>query len=253
MAMNDSLAVLTVIAVVVILLLLQWRRVRRGIVPGLRPHRAYQSLQQQMGRSVESGQRLHITPGRGELQSPQGPASVAGLGALAEVAAESSESGIAPLISVGAGTLLPAAQGAVRRAYEAAGRGATYQPGDTQFLADRAFPFVYAAGATLLANQADVGSNVALGHFGSELGVLAEAGQRRDPEQILGSDDPTASAIAAAFTANAVWGEELFAARAYLGRAPLQLASLRTQDILRWLVAILVLVAAVLGALGILG
>ncbi len=251
--MDDFPLVLAVIALVVVLLLRELRRARRGILPALRPHAAYQALQQQMGRSVESGQRLHITPGQGELQSPQGPASVAGLGALAEIAAESSASGIAPLVTVGAGTLLPAAQGAVRRAYEASGRGAEFQPGDTHFLADSAFPFVYAAGATLLVQQSDVGSNVALGHFGGELGILAEAGQRRDPEQILGSDDPTAAAVAAAFTANAVWGEELFAARAYLGREPQQLASLRTQDMLRWLIALIVLVAALLGALGIVG
>lgn len=251
MTMDDPILILTVIAVAVLVLLLQWRRIRRGVTPGLRPLRAYQELQYQIGRSVESGQRLHVTPGRAGLNTSQGPASVAGLGALAELAVESSESGIAPLVSVGAATLLPAAQGIVRRAYEESGRGDEFQLQNTHFLADRAFPFVYAAGATLLAHQPDVGNNVALGHLGSELVVLAESGQRRDPEQILGSDDPTAVAAATVFTPNSIWGEELFAARAYLGRAPLQLASLRTQDVLRWLVAGGILAAALLGALGI--
>lgn len=251
--MNDLLSVLSVIVVTALLLLLTWWQLRRGAPLGLRLHPAYHTLRYLMGRSVESGRRLHMTPGRGALHSAQGPVSGAGLLALEELAAQSSDSGIAPVVSVGAATLLPAAQGIVRRAYDASGRAAEYHLRDTQFLADRDFPFVYAAGATLLAQQPDVESSVTLGHVGTEMGLLAEGGRRRDAGQILGSDDPAAAAVATAFTPNAVWGEELFAAPAYLKRSPLQLASLRTQDILRWLAAGGILAAAALRMLGILG
>jgi hypothetical protein len=55
------------------------------------------------------------------------------------------------------------------------------------------------------------------------------------------------------FTPHALWGEQLFAARAYLERSPLQLASLRTQDVLRWLLAAGIIIAALLRLLGIIG
>jgi hypothetical protein len=60
-------------------------------------------------------------------------------------------------------------------------------------------------------------------------------------------------AVSTVFTPHAVWGEELFAGRAYLDESPLQLASLRTQDVLRWLVAAGILIAAALRLLGLVG
>lgn len=248
--MDNPLPILLLIALTVTLLLLILRRIRSGTTLGLRRLAAYETLRRQPARTVESGQRLHVTPGRADLQTPQAPASVAGLGILAELA---QKSGPAPVVSVGAPTLLPAAQGAVLRAYEAAGRASEAGLGDTHFLAAREFPFVYGAGATVLIGQPEVGGNVALGHVGSEMALLAEAGQRQGVEQILGSDDPAAMAVATVFTPNAVWGEELFAARAYLDESPLQLASLRTQDVLRWLLAAGILIAAALRLLGLMG
>lgn len=248
--MDNSLLVLMLVALTVTLLLLIWRRVRGGTTLGLRRLPAYEALRRQPAYMVETGRRFHMTPGRADLHTPQAPASVAGLGALGELA---QESGPSPVVTVGAPTLLPAAQGAVLRSYEASGRVADARPGDTHFLAARDFPLVYGAGAGVLIGQPEVGGNVALGHIGPEMVLLAEAGQRQDVEQILGSDDPGAMAVSTVFTAHAVWGEELFAARAYLDESPLQLASLRTQDVLRWLVAAGILIAAALRLLGLVG
>lgn len=248
--MDNPLLVLLLVALTVTLLLLILRRIRNGASIGLRRLAAYEALRQQPALTVESGKRFHLTPGRADVHTPQSPASVAGLGALSELARES---GPAPIVTVGAPTLLPAAQGAVRRRYEATGRSSEVRLGDTHFLAARDFPFVYGAGATVLIGQPEVGGSVALGHVGSEMALLAEAGQRQNVEQILGSDDPTAMAVATMFTPHAVWGEELFAARAYLNESPLQLASLRTQDVLRWLAALAILAAAALRLLGLIG
>jgi hypothetical protein len=248
--MDNLLLVLILIALALTLLLLIWRGMRGGTTMGLRRLDAYAALRRQSERTVESGRRLHVTPGRADLHTPQSPASAAGLGVLAELGRES---GPLPVVTVGAPTLLPASQGAVLRRSEAAGRASEARLGDTHFLASPDFPFAYAAGATVLVAEPEVGGNVAVGHVGSEMALLAEAGQRQDGEQILGSDDPTAMAVASVFTPHALWGEQLFAARAYLERSPLQLASLRTQDVLRWLLAAGIIIAALLRLLGIIG
>jgi hypothetical protein len=248
--MDETILILSLIALAAVLLLLIWRRTEGGVTFGLRPLAAYEELRRQPVRALESGRRLHMTPGRADLHTQQAPASVAGLGALADL---SRETGMAPVVTVGAATLLPAAQGGVYRSYAASGRASEARFGDTQFLASQQFPFVYGAGATTAINKADVGSNVVLGHVGPEMALLAEAGRRQDLEQVLGSDDPTAMSVATVFTPNAVWGEELFAARAYLQRSPLQMASLRTQDVLRWLLAAGIIAAALLRLLGIIG
>lgn len=248
--MDNPLLVLILIALTITLLLLIWRRIRGGTTLGLRRLAAYEALRRQPAHTVETGRRLHVTPGRADLHTSQAPASVAGLGVLAEL---TQENGPAPVVTVGAPTLLPAAQGVVLRGYEVTGRATEARLGDTHFLAAREFSFVYGAGASVLIGQPEVGGNVVLGHVGSEMALMAEAGQRHGVEQVLGSDDPGAMAVATVFTPHAIWGEELFAARAYLEESPLQLASLRTQDILRWLLAAGILVAAALRLLGLIG
>jgi hypothetical protein len=47
-------------------------------------------------------------------------------------------------------------------------------------------------------------------------------------------------------------GEELFAAGAYIEAGPLHAASLRVQDILRWLIIIIILVGGLLKMAGLL-
>lgn len=245
--MTDAqLLVLTTIAITVVLLLLTLRRQQGMMAPARRPLPPFEALRRQVGRAVESGRRLHVTLGRATLSGLAGPTSAAALNVLDYLAHESGQSGVPPVVTVGEATLLPAAQGAVRRGYEAAGRGEAFRLRDVRFIAQDGYPMTYAAGVSAVLEQDAVGSNVVVGRFGSEIGVIAEAGSRQQMAQIMGSDDPTAIAVATAYSEDVLWGEELFAAGAYLEESPLQLASLRTQDILRWLLAAAILALALL-------
>lgn len=249
---NAQLLSLTTIAVTVILLLLSLRWQQRKPATAHRPLAPFAALRRQVGRAVESGLRLHVTLGRGTLHGLTGPTSAAALGVLDYLAHESGQSGVPPVVTVGEATLLPAAQGTVRRGYEAAGRGEAFRLSDVHFIAQDGYPMTYAAGVSAVLERDEVGSNVAVGRFGSEIAVIAEAGSRQKMAQIMGSDDPTAIAVATAYSENVLWGEELFAAGAYLEQSPLQLASLRTQDILRWLLAAAILATALVRLAGIL-
>ena len=251
--MTDAqLLALTTIAITVLLLLLTLRRQQRIAPPARRSLIPFEALRRQVGRAVESGRRLHVTLGRAPLFGLAGPTSAAALGVLDYLARESGQSGVPPVVTVGEATLLPAAQGTVRRGYEAAGRGEAFRLRDVRFVAQDAYPMTYAAGVSAILEQDEVGSNVAVGRFGPEIGVIAEAGSRGQMAQIMGSDDPTAIAVAVAYSENVLWGEELFAAGAYLEESPLQLASLRTQDILRWLLVAVILATALSRIAGIL-
>ncbi|MDX1662389.1 MAG: DUF6754 domain-containing protein [Candidatus Promineifilaceae bacterium] len=218
----------------------------------LRPLDGLNVLQQQAGMAVESGRRLHVTVGRAPLHGPGGPSSVAALQAFDYLATAGSTSGVTPLVTVGAATLWPAALGVGQAAYDAVGRGEQFRLRDSRFIADEGFPFVYGAGVSALLGLESAGSNVGVGRFGSELTLIAEAARRRDMIQVLGTDDVTAMAVATAYTDNSLWGEELFAAGAYLKGSAVQLASLRTQDVLRWLLVAILLLVALLGAVGLL-
>lgn len=235
--MSEALPIILIILLAATVMLLVARRLRAGVHYALRPLTGYRVLGEQIGRAVESGSQLHITLGRAPLPGINGPTSAAGLEILSHLARESSESGIAPRITVGDATLLPAAQGELYRIQNRVEAIGEYAVDDVQFLASNDYPMAYAAGITNTLHHDVVASNIAVGRFGTEVAIIAEAARREQYNQIIGTDDPTAMALATLYTDNVLWGEELFTAGAYLEGRIAQLASVRAQDILRWLVA----------------
>lgn len=213
----------------------------------LRPLTGMEALGGQVGQAIESGSRLHVTLGQGNLASPANPASVASLAILDELAKDGCASGIPPIVTVGDGTMLPAAQDSLRQAFRLAGRPTNLKSDAVQFLAANAEPFAYAGGGANIIQREKIMSNVMVGRFGPELMIMAEAAERRQVGQVIGSDDPTALAVATAVTDNILIGEELFAASTYLDSSPARRASLQLQDLLRYLVALLIILAAIAG------
>jgi hypothetical protein len=247
---NFELLVLAIILLATALMLLAVRQLRSGQRFALRELPAYATFRRQVGLAVESGRRPHMTLGRGGLQTVYGPTSVAALEMLQHVGEVNGRSGITAQATVGDATLLPVVQDQLRSAYERADRRVTVELEDVQFLADAAFPFIYAAGVTEAMEREEIGNSVIVGHFGTEIALIAEAAQRNDLGQILGTDDPLAMALATAASPDVLWGEELFAAGAYLQAEPVQVASVRTQDMMRWLLAALILGLALFRLLG---
>lgn len=235
---------LLIIVVLLAALVALYRWLRLGKMVALRPLRGYGDLRGQVGRAIESGSQLHITLGQATLIGEASPTSVAGLTVLDQVARDGCANSTPPLVTVGDGTLLAAAQASVHHGYQQAGHAANYEATAVQFIADNTDPIAYSGGVASLIHQEKVTSNVMVGRFGPELGIMAEAASRKQIEQLVGSDDPSALALATAVTDNLLIGEELLAASAYLEGTPQQLASLVLQDGLRWIVAGGILAAA---------
>jgi hypothetical protein len=227
------------------LLFLQTRRIQDGEVVGLRPLRGYQALTSQVGRAVESGRRVHFSLGSAGLNSATAPTSLAALAALDYLAQDGAASDVPPIVTVGEATLLPAAQDQLRGAYARAGRSRNYSNTMAEFVAPSTSPMAYAAGVSYTVQHTNTGSNLLMGHFGPEIGIILEAAGRENTDQIVGSDDLTALAVGAAMSDELIIGEELFAAGAYLTGTPSQIASLRLQDIMRVVVVVVILLFAI--------
>lgn len=234
-----------VLATAVALLLLQ-RTIRAGRRIPLRPLPSLNTLHAQLGQAIESGNPLHITLGRASLVSTAAPTSVASLELLDDLAQDGCANSTPPLVTTGEGTLLISGQDSLRQAFQKAGRSGEFDPAQVQFIAAENSPFAYAAGAASLVQKDKVTANVAVGHFGPELAVIAEAANRNQLEQLLGADDPTAMAIATAFTPHVLLGEELLAIGAYVKENEGWLAALQLQDLARWIIAIALLVLAMI-------
>jgi hypothetical protein len=244
-----NLVALLIAVVVGGALFLLTRRIQAGQEVGLRPLRGIQALTSQVGRAVESGRRVHFSMGRAALNSSIAPTSLAALAALDHLAQDGCASDVPPVVTVGEGTLLPAAQDQLRGAYTQAGRAGDFSNTMVEFVASDTSPMSYAAGVSYTVQHSNAGSNLLMGHFGPEIGIILEAAGRQDMEQIVGSDDPVALAVGAAMSDELLIGEELFAAGAYMKGSPSQIASLQVQDLLRLIVVAAILVFAVINLL----
>ncbi|MBL8050942.1 MAG: hypothetical protein JNM46_06945, partial [Anaerolineales bacterium] len=74
-----------------------------------------------------------------------------------------------------------------------------------------------------------------------EAGLMADSSDREHVTLIGASDNLAGQSVLYASTQDALIGEELFAAGAYLGAGTSHSASLTVQDILRWLIIITLL------------
>lgn len=249
LVINDSVLVIGLTALVTILFTLMARRARQTAAQ-LKPDSRYETLKKQAGRAIESGQRIHVGLGRASLHEAAVPASVAAQSTLNHIATASAQGDMMPVVTVGDATLLPIAEEALRSGRTAA-RGEAPPLYTAEFIANNNAPLAYGAGSSYAIQRDDIGSNVLLGHFGAEMALMTEAGARAGVEQIVGSDNPVALAIATAYTENVLIGEEFLAADAYLDNKAVYTASLYVQNILRVGIIFLISVTVVLQMLNI--
>ena len=221
---------------------------QRKTMPKLRSIPALARLYRAVGLSVEDGTRLLIGLGNTSLLTGHAGAPLAGLGMLRQLTERTSLSDQPPLAVAGEAPLALLAQDTLEAGYQAAGAGEYYQPTTGRVVG--LTPFSAAAGTIPILGDENVSAAVFMGHFGVEAGLLAEAAERDHALAVGSSDDLAGQAVWFAAAPEALIGEELFAASAYIGGTPVQTASLTVQDILRWVIIAALLLASGLKLLG---
>ena len=238
--MTQALPLGLVILAAVLLLALTF--IKRKSPPAFREIAALARLKKAAGLAVEDGTRLHVSLGRGGLVSPRGAASLSALALLRQIGEQTSISDRPPVATSGDPVLAALSQDTLQAACQSAGVDELFQP--TSGRLGGLTPFSYAAGAMTVARQEQVSTDVLMGDFGAEVGLLTEASERENSTLIAAASEPSAQAILFASATEPLVGEELFAASAYIGNDPAQRASLQAQDILRWLIILALLAAA---------
>jgi len=236
--MNGFIVELVIITVSAILLLAITLWKQRSPAR-LREIPALTRLYQMIGLSVEDGTRLHISLGHGGLLDARGGAALAGLAILRKIAEKTSVSDRPAVASSGDPSLGLLTQDTLQAGYHAAGADELYTP--TTGRVTGLGPFGYAAGAMHITQNENVSANIMLGHFGPEAALLAEASDRENVMVIGASNDLAGQAVLFASSQDALIGEELFAAGAYIGAGASHVASLTVQDILRWAIVLVLL------------
>lgn len=221
---------------------------RRRFPGARRPIEAYERLNRAVGLAVESGTRLHISLGRGNLFTARGASALAGLAMLRRLAERTSLSDRPPVVTSGDASLAILSQDTLQSGYRAAAAEDQYRYSTGRLTG--LTPFSYAAGTVPVAHDENVSTNIFLGDFGSESALMVEAAERENSTLIAASDNISAQSVFYATAQEPLIGEELFAAGAYVGAGATHEASLAVQDVLRWLIIAAILIGSLLKLVG---
>lgn len=208
----------------------------------VRPLPVFSRLPKELGYSAESGNPFHFGMGSGRLGSERTLASLAAIETLGSLAAAAAAYGTPPIVTVGDPALLPVAEDTLRWAYNRRGTPERYNPTLVRYLADQ--PVVYAAAAADIVRHEKVYGNVLIGSFDEEASLITHAGEINGLPQLAASDRPQGLSALYPTIGQLAIGEEMFAGLTQLTRLPHHLVSLPIQDMLRFLIAALILLAA---------
>jgi hypothetical protein len=248
----QTLTLLIITLLVVILMLLYHRRALDAARPiARRPIAALELMRRALAYGAETGQSIHLSPGAGGVGSRATTAeTIAGLLAAERVATEAALNGAPILASSGDAVAHLALRGTLRQAYQRAGFGQDYDPVNVQLLAHQD-PMAYASGVTTLYGRQRLQASQLIGAFGQEFVLAGEVGAQRDVPQLAGATTTTALPLVYLAADGALVGEEIYAAEAYLARSSAPMGRLLTQDALRTVVIVAILVLALLSLAGV--
>lgn len=222
--------------------------IRRKSAPVFREIPAFTRLKRAIGISVEDGTRLHISLGRGGLQTPDGAPALAGLAMLRHLSEQTSASDKPPVVTSGAADLAILSRDTLQAGYKAAGAEEIYNPATGRLTG--LTPFSFAAGAIPAMWDENVSSNVLIGHFGPEVALMTDTAERTNSPTVAATINPAAQSVLYASVDEPLIGEELFAAGAYSNAGRAHQASLQVQDIFRWAIILILLGGSALKLVG---
>lgn len=221
---------------------------RKDPMKGLRPIPAFTKLRQKIGLAVEDGSRLHVSLGNASPLSQQGASALVGLSVLEQISRLSAASDQPPVATSGDGALATLSQDSLRAVNRKANTMSLYDPAQGRLVGPT--PLSYIAGTIPTIENEQVSANLFIGNYGPEVALLTDAAEQNGSFSLAGSDSMPAQAVFYATASEPLIGEEVFASGAYLQNNALHSASLRTQDVLRWIVIFVILFGGILQLMG---
>ncbi|HLE74325.1 MAG TPA: DUF6754 domain-containing protein [Anaerolineales bacterium] len=208
----------------------------------IRSIKAFGELRRTIELSVEDGSRLQINLGGGGLLGPDSAAAFAGLTLLRQVNNIAADSDQPPVATTGDTLLMLLAQDTMRHTYSRLTIGDQYHPRLGQ--ATGLTSFSYAAGTLPLILERSVSASALIGSYGEEVALITAASQQAGAFSLGGSNTLNGQAVLFGSAQEPLIGEEVFATGAYMDAGAAHRASLRAQDVLRWLIILLLILTA---------
>ena len=223
---------------------------RGQTIRNLREISAFLRLRRSVGLAVEAGTRVHVSLGRSGLSGLPAGSALVGLSVLDRISRAASSSDRPPVATSGTGEVTILSQDVMHTSFKNVNTEAQFDFGAGR--TSGVTPFSYVAGAIPVILDEQVATNVLVGNFGSEVGLLTDASEQKGSLTVAGTDNIPAQAVLVAAAQEPLIGEEVYAGGAYLGAGAVHIASLRAQDMLRWVVSAIILVGAFAKLVGLL-
>ena len=153
---------------------------------GLRPIAAFGRLRRAIGMAVEDGSRVHVSLGSASLIAPNSASALVGLTTLERVALLSASSDLPPVVTSGDASLTILSQDELRRSAAEANLMEDFDLRQGRLTG--VTPYSYAAGAMAVISDEQSSSNIVIGNFGPEAGLLADAAEKTHACFLAGSD-----------------------------------------------------------------
>ncbi len=224
----ERLPSLVVIAVLTALILFNIQRARGGAPIFIRKIAGLEAVDDAVGRSTEMGKPVLYIPGIGDMSTLATLASLSILRRVADKVAEYQTDIIVPCADP---IVHPTAEETVKMAYVESGRPDMFDENSVFYLTYDQFG--YAAGVDGIMMREKPGAIFLQGWFAAESLVMAETGNSVGAIQIAGTDQTSQLPFLVAACDYTLIGEELYAAASYLSRDPVQLGTLKSQDVLK--------------------
>jgi len=195
------------------------------------------ALDEAVGRATEMGKPILYVPGLSSMSDIATIASINILGLVAKKVAEYESTIIVPNRDP---IVMTVARQVVKESFLEAGRPDSFNEDMVFFLTDSQFGFAAAVDGIMVREKP--ATNLFLGMFWAESLILAETGNMTGAIQIAGTDAVAQLPFFVTACDYTIIGEELYAASAYLSRAPLLVGSLKAQDMGKAILIVVVVI-----------
>ncbi len=209
-------------------------------IPGL------DAIEETIGRATEMGKPILYLNGLNGMDSLSTIASTSILGKVARRVANYDSQIMVPCCDP---IVMSICQEVVKEAYIESGRPDAYKQDNIFFVSND--QFAYAAAVEGMMMRHKPAANFYMGYYYAEALLLAETGAATGAMQIAGTDSITQLPFFITTCDYTLMGEELYASSAYLSREPLQLGSLKGQDISKAFIILILFVGSGLSTAGI--
>ena len=240
-----SVLVLTVLICALIIISIVYAR-RKSELMYLRRLPVFDAIDEAIGRATEMGKKVLYIMGQLDVDEPQ---TVASMNILARVADRTATYGSTLDIPCVWPMAMSMARETVKESYLRAGKPDEYSEDDIYYMTTDQFGYVAGVDGIMMRDRP--AANFYLGAFYAESLIFAETGYTTGAIQIAGTaevDQLPFFVVACDYT---LIGEELYAAGASLSGDPVQIGSIRGQDIAKAVFIGVIIVGVILKLMGI--